>query len=58
MLSLGIAAPWADSATTAITSAAGDVTGFMTTVLPIALGVFALQWGVRKGIKFFKSSAN
>lgn len=42
----------------AMTTAAGSVTGMLTDLLPIALGIFALQWGVRKGIKFFKSSAN
>lgn len=47
-----------DGVVTAITSAAGDVTGLMTDILPIALGIFALQWGVRKGIKFFRSAAN
>lgn len=47
-----------DTVVTAMTTAAGDVTGLMTDLLPIALGIFALQWGVRKGIKFFKSSAN
>ena len=43
---------------TALTTTASSVTGLLTDVLPIALGIFALQWGVRKGIKFFKSSAN
>ena len=47
-----------DGVVTAMTTAAGSVTGLLTDLLPIALGVFALQWGVRKGIKFFKSSAN
>lgn len=42
----------------AMQTAAGDVTGLMTDLLPIALGIFALQWGVRKGIKFFKGAAN
>lgn len=44
--------------TDGITTAAGDVTTLMLGVIPVALGVFALQWGVRKGIKFFKSAAN
>ena len=44
--------------TTALTSTASDVTGFMTGIVAIGLGIFALQWGVRKGIKFFKSTTN
>ena len=47
-----------DGVVTALTSAAGQVTGLLTDVLPIALGIFAIQWGVRKGIKFFKSASN
>lgn len=44
--------------TTAVQTAADNVIGVMTDLLPIALGVFALQWGVRKGIRFFKSASN
>ena len=47
-----------DGVVTALTSAAGEVTGTMTSLLPIALGIFVIQWGVRKGIKFFKSASN
>ncbi|WP_176202432.1 hypothetical protein [Geobacillus sp. LEMMY01] len=43
---------------TAFQSAAGDVKDTMLAVLPYALGVFALSWGVRKAIRFFKSAAN
>lgn len=42
----------------ALQSAVGDVKDTMLAVLPYALGVFALSWGVRKVIRFFKSSAN
>lgn len=41
--------------TTSLTATAGDVTGFMLSVVGAALTVFALQWGVRKGLRFFKS---
>lgn len=47
-----------ESVVPALTTAASSVTGLIVDILPIALGIFALQWGVRKGIKFFKSSAN
>lgn len=47
-----------ESVVPAMTTAAASVTGLITDLLPIALGIFALQWGIRKGIKFFKSSAN
>lgn len=42
---------------TAITSTATDVTGQMNGVLAAALGIFALQWGIRKVIRFFKSAS-
>lgn len=48
----------ATSIVTGLTKTATDVTGMMTDLIPVALGVFALQWGIRKGIKFFKSSTN
>lgn len=37
-------------------SAAGDVILMMTGLLPIALGVFATVWGIKKAIQFFKST--
>ena len=47
--------------TTALTSAfsgvVGDVTTVITAVLPIALGLFALIFGIRKAMQFFKSVA-
>lgn len=43
---------------TAVTEAAADTTGLMLKLLVPALGIFALAWGVKKGMKFFKSSAN
>lgn len=48
----------ADAVIAGLTTTASDVTGMMTKLIPIALGIFALQWGIRKGIKFFKSSTN
>lgn len=43
---------------TAITTVASDVTTDMSGVLVAALSVFALQWGIRKVIKFFKAASN
>lgn len=43
---------------TALTAAAKTVTGDMTAVLPVALGVFALGWGIRKVMRFFKTASN
>lgn len=43
---------------TALTATATDVTGDMTGVLTAALGVFALSWGIRKVIRFFKAASN
>lgn len=42
----------------ALTTTAGDVTADMSGVLPAALTVFALGWGIRKVMKFFKTAAN
>lgn len=42
----------------AVTTAVGDTIGLMTSLLPIALTVFAAMWGIRKAMKFFKSTAN
>jgi len=44
--------------TSAFTSAASDVIALFGDILPISLGVFALVWGVKKGIGFFKGTAN
>lgn len=44
--------------TTAVSSAANDVIDLVGDLLPIALGVFAVFWGIRKGLRFFKSAAN
>lgn len=46
------------SIVSALTSTASDVTGQMTGVLSAALGIFALQWGIRKTVRFFKSASN
>ena len=42
----------------AVTEASQDTTGLMLKLLVPALGVFAVSWGVRKGLKFFRTSAN
>lgn len=47
-----------DVVVSGLTAAAGDLTKQIGSLAPIAIGVFALQWGIRKGIKFFKSAAN
>jgi hypothetical protein len=47
-----------DGVTTALNTAATDVKDTIVAVLPYALGVMALSWGVRKAIRFFKSAAN
>lgn len=47
-----------DAVKTAVSAAATDTMAMFTEVLPIALGVFAASWGVRKAIRFFKGAAN
>jgi hypothetical protein len=44
--------------TDALNTAASDVKDTIVAVLPYALGVMALTWGVRKAIRFFKGAAN
>lgn len=40
-----------------LTTATTNVLGLMMDLLPIALGVFAATWGVKKAIGFFKKNA-
>jgi hypothetical protein len=47
-----------DGVTTALETASTDVKDTLVAVLPYALGVFALTWGVRKAIRFFKGASN
>lgn len=49
---------WTGAVETAIKSTAGEVTTVMLAVLAVGLGIFGLQWGVRKAMKFFKSTTN
>lgn len=60
-MSFGLAAEpasWTTAVETDVKSMAGDVTKVMLSILTVALGIFALQWGVRKAIRFFKSTTN
>lgn len=43
---------------TAVQTAVTETLGMMTSLLPIALTVFAATWGVKKAIRFFKGAAN
>jgi len=58
MLNLLVGASSLDGVETALTSTAADVTGTMGKVLVVALSVFALNWGVRKVLSFFKTATN
>lgn len=49
---------WTTAVETDVKSMAGDVTKVMLAILTVALGIFGLQWGVRKAIRFFKSTTN
>ena len=49
---------WTGAVEEAIKSTAGEVTTVMLAVLVVGLGIFGLQWGVRKAMKFFKSTTN
>lgn len=48
----------ADTVKTSVQTAATDTIELILGLLPIALTVFAVTWGVRKGMKFFKGAAN
>ncbi|MOA32592.1 hypothetical protein D3C78_1538270 [compost metagenome] len=43
---------------TAVQTTVTDTITMFGELLPIALTVFAFTWGVRKGMRFFKSAAN
>lgn len=49
---------WSQTITTAVQSAVDDTLQMFAAVLPIALTVFAVSWGVRKAIRFFKGATN
>lgn len=40
----------------AFTTATGDVMQLFAQLLPLALGIFAATWGVRKAMRFFKGT--
>jgi hypothetical protein len=44
--------------TTSVQTAVTSTIGYMSALLPIALTVFAVVWGVKKAIRFFKGAAN
>lgn len=42
---------------TGLNTAANDLIGYIAVILPIGLTVFAAMFGVKKGMKFFKTIA-
>jgi hypothetical protein len=44
--------------TTSVQSAVTDTISYMSALLPIGLTVFAVVWGVKKAIRFFKGASN
>ncbi|MEG0619044.1 MAG: hypothetical protein RR557_07090 [Bacilli bacterium] len=49
---------WGAAVTTEFTKVSAEVMPVLLAILGIALGIFGLQWGVRKAMKFFKSTTN
>lgn len=49
---------WSETVTQAVQTAVNDTLEMFAAVLPIALTVFAVSWGVRKAIRFFKGATN
>lgn len=49
---------WSTTVSTAVQTAVTDTLEMFAAVLPIGLTVFAALWGIRKAIKFFKSTTN
>lgn len=47
-----------ETITTAVGQAVTDTLALMAGLLPIALSVFAMVWGVRKAMRFFKAASN
>jgi hypothetical protein len=57
----GAVSPMADiitALTTGFTSVATNATSVITAIVPIALGIFAMVWIVRKATKWFKGMTN
>lgn len=49
---------WAQTVTEAVQTAVSDTLEMFAAVLPIALTVFAVSWGVKRAIRFFKGATN
>lgn len=49
---------WTTTVETEMKTAGADVTSVLLKILVVALGIFALQFGVKKAMKFFKSTTN
>lgn len=49
---------WTSAVESDVKATAADVTKVMLAILTVALGIFGLQWGVRKAIRFFKATTN
>jgi putative effector of murein hydrolase len=48
----------ASTLTTSVQTAVTDTISYMSALLPIGLTVFAVTWGVKKAIRFFKGASN
>lgn len=51
-------AGWGDQVTKEFTGLTTEVMPVLLGILGVALTIFGLQWGVRKAMKFFKSTTN
>lgn len=49
---------WTTPVETAVKAETGNITKVMLALLVLGLGIFGLQFGVRKAIRFFKSTTN
>jgi len=49
---------WTSTVETEVKKTGAEVTKVMLLLLAVGLGIFGLQWGVRKALKFFKSTTN
>lgn len=54
----GIGTEVVDAVVSGVGQAVSDTVGLVTSLLPLAMTVFATIWGIRRAIRFFKSASN
>lgn len=53
----GIGEDVVQAVVTGVGQAVTDTIDLVTSILPLAMTVFAVMWGIRKALRFFRSAA-